>query len=79
MKMEVYKAVRDNIAVFLNPDKFDEFLSQGYVIYRVHDLENESLDELISQKEIKELESTDNSESYIVKEGDKSDNNEPKS
>ena len=79
MKMEVYKAVRDNIAVFLNPDKFDEFLSQGYVIYRVHDLENESLDELISQKEIKELESTDNSESYIVKEGDKIDNNEPKS
>lgn len=45
--MNVYKAVRNNTAVFLNPDKFDEFLSKGYFIYKVNDLEDESLDELI--------------------------------
>ena len=28
--MEVYKAKRNGTAIFLNPDKFDEFLSKGY-------------------------------------------------
>ena len=51
--MEVYKAVRDNVAIFLNPDKFDEFISDGYIIYRVHDLENEKL--LIKHLRAKEL------------------------
>ena len=45
--MEVYKAKRDGTAVFLNPDKFDEFLSKGYFIYKVSDLEDESSDELL--------------------------------
>ena len=64
--MEVYKAKRDGIAVFLNPDKFEEFLSKRYFIYKVSDLENESLDELLfSSKEktdeIGEVKSNDNS------------------
>ena len=46
-EMEIYKAKRDGIAVFLNPDKFEEFLSMGYFIYKVNNLEDESLDELL--------------------------------
>ena len=53
--MNVYKAVRDNMAVFLNPDKFDEFLNRGYLIYKVQDLENENLDKLLSADEIETL------------------------
>lgn len=45
--MEVYKAKLDNAAVFLNTDKFSEFLEKGYQIFKVYDLEDESLDELI--------------------------------
>lgn len=45
--MEVYKAIREGRAVFLNPNKFEKFLSEGYYIYKVHDLKDESLDELI--------------------------------
>ena len=45
--MEIYKAKRDGMAVFLNPDKFEEFLSRGYFIYKVNNLEDESLDELL--------------------------------
>lgn len=45
--MEIYKAKRDGIAVFLNPDKFEEFLSMGYFIYKVNNLKDESLDELL--------------------------------
>lgn len=45
--MEIYKAKLDNTAVFLNPDKFCEFLDKGYQIFKVYDLEDESLDELI--------------------------------
>lgn len=51
--MEVYKAKRDGTAVFLNPDKFEEFLSRGYFIYKVNNLENESLDELLFSPEEK--------------------------
>ncbi len=80
MKMEVYKAVRDNVAIFLNPDKFDEFISDGYIIYRVHDLEDEKLDEKISKEDIKTLRKEDGKKSCIVeKEGDVLDNNELKS
>ena len=43
----MYKAIREGRAVFLNPNKFEKFLSEGYYIYKVHDLEDESLDELI--------------------------------
>ncbi len=49
--MEVYKAKRDGVAVFLNPDKFEEFLSKGYFIYKVSDLEDESSDELLFSPE----------------------------
>lgn len=45
--MEVYKAKLNDSAVFLNPDKFSEFLDNGYQIFKVYDLEDESLDELI--------------------------------
>mgnify|MGYP006956070333 CR=1 FL=1 len=45
--MEVYKAKLNDTAVFLNPDKFSEFLDNGYQIFKVYDLEDESLDELI--------------------------------
>lgn len=51
--MEVYKAKRDGTAVFLTPDKFDEFWEKGYLIYKVNDLEDESQDELLSKEEIK--------------------------
>lgn len=45
--MEIYKAKRNGTAIFLNPDKFEEFLSKGYFIYKVSDLEDESSDELL--------------------------------
>lgn len=45
--MEVYKAIRDNVAVFINPDKFEEFWEKGYTIYKVNDLNDESKDEVI--------------------------------
>ncbi len=45
--MKVYKAKRDGTALFLNSDKFDEFLEKGYFIYKVHNLEDESQDELL--------------------------------
>ncbi len=50
--MEVYKAKRNETAIFLNPDKFDEFWTKGYLIYKVNDLDDESKDELISSLEI---------------------------
>lgn len=78
--MEVYKAVRDNVAIFLNPDKFDEFISDGYIIYRVHDLENEKLDEKISKEDIKSLKKEDDKKSFMIKkEGEEFDNKEYKS
>lgn len=78
--MEVYKAVRDNVAIFLNPDKFDEFISDGYIIYRVHDLENEKLDEKISKEDIKSLKKEDGKKSFMIKkEGEEFDNKEYKS
>ena len=78
--MEVYKAVRDNVAIFLNPDKFDEFISDGYIIYRVHDLENEKLDEKISEEDIKSLKKEDGKKSFTIKkEGEEFDNKEYKS
>ena len=78
--MEVYKAVRDNVAIFLNPDKFDEFISDGYIIYRVHDLENEKLDEKISKEDIKSLKKEDGKKSFMIKkEGEDFDNKEYKS
>ena len=49
--MEVYKAKRDGTAVFLNSDKFDEFLEKGYFIYKVHNLEDEGQDELLCSPE----------------------------
>jgi len=80
MKMEVYKAVRDNVAIFLNPDKFDEFISDGYIIYRVHDLEDEKLDEKISKEDIDKLKKVDNKKSFMIKkEGVSFDNNKFKS
>lgn len=45
--MKIYKAKLNNTAVFLNPDKFLEFLEKGYRIFKTYDLEDESLDELI--------------------------------
>ena len=78
--MEVYKAVRDNVAIFLNPDKFDEFILDGYVIYKVHDLENEKLDEKISKEDIKSLKKEDGKKSFMIeKEGVSFDDNESKS
>ena len=78
--MEVYKAVRDNVAIFLNPDKFDEFISNDYVIYRVHDLEDEKLDEKISKEDIQKLKKVGDKKSFIIeKEGEALDNNESKS
>ena len=78
--MEVYKAVRDNVAIFLNPDKFDEFISDGYVIYKVHDLENEKLDEKLSKEDVDKLKKVDNKKSFTIKEeGVSFDNNELKS
>ena len=78
--MEFYKAVRDNVAIFLNPDKFDEFILDGYVIYKVHDLENEKLDEKISKEDIKSLKKEDGKKSFMIeKEGVSFDDNESKS
>lgn len=78
--MEVYKAVHDNVAIFLNPDKFDEFISKGYVIYRVHDLEDEKLDEKLSKEDVDKLKKVDNKKSFTIKEeGVSFDNNELKS
>lgn len=64
--MEAYKAKLSNTAVFLNPDKFSEFLDKGYQIFKVYDLEDESLDELIYSPgdtilEIYGVETNDNS------------------
>lgn len=74
--MNVYKAVRDNMAVFLNPDKFDEFLNRGYLIYKVQDLENENLDKLLSADEIETLKNGDTGQSFIMQKGvDEIDNN----
>lgn len=67
--MNVYKAVRDNMAVFLNPDKFDEFLNRGYLIYKVQDLENENLDKLLSADEIETLKNGDTGQSFIMQKG----------
>ena len=67
--MNVYKAVRDNMAVFLNPDKFDEFLNRGYLIYKVQDLENENLDKLLSADEIEALKNGDTGQSFIMQKG----------
>lgn len=50
--MEIYKAKRNGTAIFLNPDKFDEFLAKGYLIYKVNDLDDESKDELINSPEL---------------------------
>ncbi len=49
--MEVYKAKRNGTAIFLNPDKFDEFWAKGYLIYKVNNLEDESSDELLLSPE----------------------------
>ncbi len=53
--MEIYKAKRNGTAIFLNPDKFDEFWAKGYLIYKVNDLYDESKDELITSPEIFKL------------------------
>ena len=49
--MEVYKAKRNGTTIFFNPDKFDEFLAKGYLIYKVNNLEDESSDELLLSPE----------------------------
>lgn len=71
--MEVYKAKRDGTAIFLNPDKFDEFLTKGYLIYKVNDLDDESKDELINSPE---LYKSQNSQTFSLNiEGEQNDNN----
>ena len=71
--MEIYKAKRDGVAVFLNPDKFDEFLAEGYLIYKVNDLDDESKDEIISSQEISQ---SQNSQTFNLNiEGEQNDNN----
>lgn len=71
--MEIYKAVRNNIAVFINPDKFVEFWAKGYLIYRVSDLDDESKDELITLPKISKPQ---NSQTFSLNiEGEQNDNN----
>ncbi|GEM_PF-1417537 len=71
--MEVYKAKRNGTAIFLNPDKFDEFWAKGYLIYKVNDLDNESKDELITSPEIFKLQ---NLQTFSLNvEGEQNDNN----
>ena len=49
-------------------------------IYRVHDLENEKLDEKISKEDIKSLKKEDGKKSFMIKkEGEEFDNKEYKS
>ena len=71
--MEVYKAKRNGTAIFLNPDKFDEFWAKGYLIYKVNDLDDESKDELITSPEIFKLQ---NLQTFSLNvEGEQNDNN----
>lgn len=71
--MEIYKAKRNGTAIFLNPDKFDEFLTKGYLIYKVNDLDDESKDELINSPE---LYKSQNSQTFSLNiEGEQNDNN----
>lgn len=72
--MEVYKAKRNGTAIFLNPDKFDEFWAKGYLIYKVNDLDDESKDELISSQEIFKSQNLQTS-SLNIKEEEQNDNN----
>lgn len=50
--MEIYKAIRSNIAVFINQEKFEEFWDKGYTIYKVIDLEDISKDKIIERTTI---------------------------
>ncbi len=68
--MLIFKAVKDNTAVFINPEKFPEFWKQGYTIYRVNDLEDESKDEIIDQTKYEnEVAQYDNKVNYIRRVG----------